>query len=807
MFFPFGTALRIFGALVILPTLVALGCAKAAGSGDDGVAQGQAVNGAPITISLTTPPALAPTAALLNATGSVTVGSMASASGVIVQTSSTGDVNVSPEATLGGDVWAAGAAIVGPLAQIEGTLHAATTVLDPSAVIGSVDNHPVFSPPNALSWQISIPSGPAPDVHATTGQTSSIAAGPYGTVTVDTGGTLKLHAGNYYATTFALSQGSTLSLDQSGGAIVVYVSSAITLNGAVTAIQGGVPNLLIVYLGNSVLSIGGTSGAPFGGSIVAPYVQLSLHQTTGAHVGFFAAQDLLLDANVQLEYALPTAVLSAAGAIGNDGGIEAGDAGEGGSIEAGEGGADGGDAGDSSVTTTCGYDAGTPPTGQPVCGDGWRDPATEECDDGLGNAAVRRGCSAQCKVLDELVVAGNVDAGLTNSRTLGVGRHTVAASTSSFGATYLDPNALTLSLATFSAKGVATGVVTLFSAQSTVVQDSNPVVAALPCDRYAVAWTDYDSEGGNELNVALRIVSPGTTPAAAPTIVNTVTSFSQFDPDIIWTGSELVLAWVDDTDPATAPDLRYATFDGQGEAISGPQTLASTPDSEADVALAPFAGSWAAAWRDDVNGLETVRIKAGTAQWTVQPSFLPAPVNAKPALVALDATHLLVAYAVGLDSTDSGVANGSKLQMAVLDAAAPTAVGGVDVPAMASGAAGLDQSQPNAVTVRGSSFLAWWTAAKPGDHNSEELWLKPLGWNGANLDLSQTEISLPRWAQARVGDQRLPGLAASTLPPGGAIVAAWDDLGRNLSAGEGSGDVVVGLVPTPVLRTGGTGGP
>ena len=81
-------------------------------------------------------------------------------------------------------------------------------------------------------------------------------------------------------------------------------------------------------------------------------------------------------------------------------------------------------------------------------------------------------------------------------------------------------------------------------------------------------------------------------------------------------------------------------------------------------------GSWAAAWRDDANGMETITVQAGSSKWTVGPAFLPGPDGAKPALAELDATHLLVVYAVGADNTDSGVANDSLLEAAVVDTAA-----------------------------------------------------------------------------------------------------------------------------------------
>lgn len=475
----------------------------------------------------------------------------------------------------------------------------------------------------------------------------------------------------------------------------------------------------------------------------------------------------------------------------------------------GEASADGGPA--------CGFDAGSAPDGAPACGDGWRDPATEECDDGLGTSSpTRRGCSAQCQVLDELAVWQEDDAGaLSNSpRTLGAGRHPVAASDSSFGVVYVEPfsSPLTLSLATFGAKGAATGIVVPFSGQTTVVDDSNPVVAGLPCGQYAVAWAAFGQDGGDELDVAIQLVDPAMPVTTSPAIANSETGFSQFDPDILWTGSQIVVAWVDDSDAATAPDLRFRTFDSSLNPTSSQQTLAATPDSEADVALATFAGSWAAAWRDDgvsgaTDGLETIRVQTGTTSWTVGPAFLPAPVPAKPALAQLDATHLLVVYAVGADFADSGVANDSVLEAAVLDTAAPGLVRGTPVSALVASAQGLDQSTPAAVNVQGSVYVAWWTAAALGDPNGEELWLKAVGWSGTSLDLTQTEIPLPRWPQARLGDQEQPALAASMLPPGGAIVAGWNDLGAEMVSGEGQGDVVMELIPSPVLRTVGDGGP
>ena len=326
-----------------------------------------------------------------------------------------------------------------------------------------------------------------------------------------------------------------------------------------------------------------------------------------------------------------------------------------------------------------------------------------------------------------------------------------------------------------------------------------------------MAWADFNSEAGDELDVAVRIVDPSTPVTTPPAHANTTLGFSQFDPDIVWTGSELVVAWVDTSNAATEPDLVFRTFDASFNPTSGEQTLGGTADSEADVALAPFAGSWAAAWRDDTvgdaSGLETVRVQAGSVSWTVGPEFLPAPVAAKPALAQLDGTHLLVVYAVGADTSDSGVANGSMLMAAVLDTGVPGNASGMPVPGLAPGRPVLDQSTPSAVNVQGSAWVAWWTAAALGDPLGEELWLKSIPWHGSALDLTQIEVLLPRWPQARLGDQEAPALAGSTLAPGGALIAGWNDLSQTLVPGEAPGDVVVEQIPLPPMRTPGDGGP
>lgn len=453
-------------------------------------------------------------------------------------------------------------------------------------------------------------------------------------------------------------------------------------------------------------------------------------------------------------------------------------------------------------------DVELPPPDAQACGSGWRT-LNKECDGYEAvDAGLRRGCSGACQVLDLLAHAPViVDGGPpVAGRSLGAGRHPIAVTDDGrFAVAYVETQPhVGLSLTHFSRRGTASDVVTLFSGGSTPVFDSNPVLAGLPGGGFAAAYAEFGGDG-DELGIALRAVTPGTPPAGAPSFANQRTQFSQYDPDAIFSNGQLVVAWIDNSDPATAPDVRYRTFDANLAPTSNEQTLAATTDAESDVALAPFAGSWAAAWRAGNGTNESVRVLAGNAAWSVGP-IVPGPSGEKPALVEIDSTHLLAVFSVGVDTTDSGTANGSKLQGAILDTTAPGAVIPFDIP----GGTTLAQSEPNAMRVGSRVYIAWRTERPLPDPNgyAEELWIKEVVWSGSTLDLSHAEITLPRWDAHRAGGQRHAALAASALPVEGALVTAWDDLGGGFGVGEGAGDVVVELIPAPPLRMpGGDGGP
>ena len=430
------------------------------------------------------------------------------------------------------------------------------------------------------------------------------------------------------------------------------------------------------------------------------------------------------------------------------------------------------------------------------CGDSIRDPVSEECDDGVISKELDS-CSSLCQVRDLVAWTAPTDASLVE-RYLGTGRHPVSAGSSNFAVAWVAPAKPSVGMTFYGPSGIPLDILANVGVSTTNLTTSSPVLAELGNGQYAVAWTDFGGDGDQE-GIAIRIVDPKIAPAGSPGHANTTTSFSQYDADILWTGKDLVVAWADTSNNSTGPDIRYRTFDSSFTPTSAELTLAATVDVEDNVALEPFNSGWAAAWRDAANGLETVQIKSGNTTWNTS-SFTPGPYANTPALAQLDSTHLLLVYVEGADWTDAGVSNGGRVRGAVLDTGAPGTVSSFDIaPAIPDAGVPLSAYAPNAMVVGSHIYVAWGTEAGQGDPNAEELWLKEIGWNGKAVDLTKAELPLPRWTSHRVGDQRFAALASSPLGPDGALVGAWNDLGKVFS-NEANGDVAVELMPVPIVR-------
>jgi cysteine-rich repeat protein len=465
---------------------------------------------------------------------------------------------------------------------------------------------------------------------------------------------------------------------------------------------------------------------------------------------------------------------------------------------------DGGEDGDASLT-----DVAIDVPVSTTCGDAIRDPVTEECDDGTG-LAPPDSCTADCRVEDVLVVGSVPDSGFIVTRSLGLGRHTVAAGVSGSAVVFIDASSTprAVKLRAFDANGVPGNLVTV-AADASILPQSDPVIAAVPLGKYAVAYMDLGLDGDQQ-GVALRIVDPASSSVSTLVRVNASTLGNQRDPELIWTGSELVVAFVDEGNfGPTATDVRVRRCSESGAALDSGKPLAETNDFEGKVALTPFASApgYASAWMSLSLSAHVVWAKAGTATW----SFSMAPPTdgeSQPSIVALDATHLFLAFVEGGGSFAT-----PRLRGAILDTAQPGTFTPFDIAPLTepyASDASLGQSQPAVSAVGSSVFVAWKSETIPLSLEGGELWLKELPWSvssgAVTLDLSHAEIPLPRKNDHVPGHQDFPALATTPLFPGGALVTAWEDSGNVFGANEGDPDVIFEQIPIPIVRLPSEGG-
>lgn len=444
------------------------------------------------------------------------------------------------------------------------------------------------------------------------------------------------------------------------------------------------------------------------------------------------------------------------------------------------------------------------------CGDGIRDPVTEECDDGNGTAPPDS-CSSDCRVEDILVLPGPGSDGGTppaQDRSLGRCRHPIAAGSAGFAVALADASVspYALRLRAFTGQGTP-GAVVPVATGPTVSSEADPCVAALPSGKYAFAYADLNADGDGR-GIALRLVDPGAASVGTLVRVNTTTLGNQDQPDVIWTGNELVVAFTDQSKSGNFRDVRLRRFDGNGASKGGEEVVSATTANEAGIALAPFAGGFALAFRSSSGPVsEKVVVRAGGKEWTTE-TYAFGPTNDRPGLAELDATHLLLVYTVG---GASGVV--ARLRGMVIDtqaSAAPVSFELAPLAAPYASTPSLGQSHGNVIAAGGRWFVAWRSQAILATVEDEELWLKPLSWTVSGgtttLDLSAVEIRLPRGASHRLGDQQRPALAAGALAPGGSLVSAWDDHAKVFGSVQGLPDVVAELIPLPIVRLPSEGG-
>lgn len=428
------------------------------------------------------------------------------------------------------------------------------------------------------------------------------------------------------------------------------------------------------------------------------------------------------------------------------------------------------------------------------CGDSIRDPVLEECDDGPDT--FEDACTENCRAHNYFVVPPVLfDGGsILGSRSLGLGLHPVAAGGAGSAVAFVETegSSHSLEVAFFDPFGRRLGSAIDAGAGALPSEAANPVLAALPGGAYALAWNDLST---GALQVAMRVVSPSSLGSVVFASSAPDTGSTQ-DPDLAWTGTGLVAVWRDNTFGA-GPQVR--TFDQDLAPVASESALGA---GGASPGVTAFAGSWAAARRvTDASSLETIEISTPSSSWTVGP-FAPGASLERPALLALDGTHLVVVFTESTDPLQSGTANVTRLAAAVLDTGSqgPTPMFELP-PSLAPWAndATLSERRPSLARSGTRFYLAWQTESPLGDPLDDEAFLRELSWDGTTLSLLP---EMPIEADApRLGPQRAPVIASTPLGPEGALVTAWEDSSAD-PPHTMLPDLVFGLRPTPIVVLG-----
>jgi hypothetical protein len=335
-------------------------------------------------------------------------------------------------------------------------------------------------------------------------------------------------------------------------------------------------------------------------------------------------------------------------------------------------------------------------------------------------------------------------------------------------------------------------------------------VAALPKNHYALAWTTLRVDGDG-LGIALRDLDGATGALGGVSAANSETFGAQQSVDAVWTGAELVVAWVDRGGPSGSR-VRARRFDrflsplGTDEPVA-PDTLAQ---SELEPIVSAFGGSFAALWIESYPDFTAaIRVRADSVSWKI-PMLASFTADAMR-LAALDDTHLIAVW-TQLDFDEESGLELTRLYSAVLDTGAPGIVAPVRIDPLT--AALTDDPtrrmrRPALAVAGGSAFVAWYANTGFGGDGIPALVLKEMPWRSGDgeapvLDLSIPEAPLPRSAlRASSGAQDVPALGVVPWTPGGALFAAWEDSNRTFGPTQRRPDVVTQLVPIPVLRNGG----
>ena len=159
-----------------------------------------------------------------------------------------GNVQVDATGVVNGNITAGG--LIFPLGQVKGTqkyLSSTTT-------------------PYTVSWSVNNPGNSQGPITLLGNAIASPTPGVYDAVCVNAGSSIYLHSGTYSFQTLDVEPGANLYVDSSHGPVFVYVASQLTFRGNEKALDAGIPQLFLAFLGTCEVDL----EAPFDGVFLAP---------------------------------------------------------------------------------------------------------------------------------------------------------------------------------------------------------------------------------------------------------------------------------------------------------------------------------------------------------------------------------------------------------------------------------------------------------------------------------------------------------------------------------------------------------
>ena len=161
-------------------------------------------------------------------------------------------------------------------------------------VDGPVVEHAIVVLPD-LPLNVTFPTVTVGTIELEPNQQQTAAPGYYNKCHPKQGAQVFLSAGTYYFNEFFLEPGSTVSLNASGGPIVIWVKTTFTFRGAFIDSVNGFPRVFVGYLGTSVAIV----ESKYRGTLSAPNAKISV-STIQSHEGAFHGKDVEVQPDTQI---------------------------------------------------------------------------------------------------------------------------------------------------------------------------------------------------------------------------------------------------------------------------------------------------------------------------------------------------------------------------------------------------------------------------------------------------------------------------------------------------------------------------